>query len=343
MGGWFVDVFSWRWIFYINIPLGAVAVIVFAASFKPSGERVAHKIDWLGAASLSVALASLTLLTTLGGRTFDWASPQIIGLTALSLASLVTFIMAEQRAEEPILPLALFKMNVFTVTSIIGFITGAAMFGTITFIPLYLQIAKGTTPTISGLLLIPMTIGIVLSSTTSGRWMSKTGRYRILPVIGMFVLAIGLVLLSWLEPDTPIWQFSIYLWTVGFGVGFVFPVVTTSVQNTVPRENLGTATAAGIMFRQIGGSMGVAVFGSLFAARMASGLGDSVMGGGTLEIGPQFMDSLPPEMRDMIAQAVVTALRPIYLTAAALAVLGVAVSFALKEVPLQGQGTTKSE
>ncbi len=161
MGGWFVDVFSWHWIFYINIPVGAIAVGFFAASFRPTGRRVRHKIDWAGALALSLALAALTLFTSLGGRSFDWSSARSLGLVAVALVSAAAFLRIESRAAEPILPLSLFRLNVFWVTSVVGFIAGASMFGAITFMPLYLQIAQGATPTVSGLLLIPMTIGIL--------------------------------------------------------------------------------------------------------------------------------------------------------------------------------------
>lgn len=336
MGGWFVDVFSWHWIFFINIPLGLIAVLGFAASFKPTGKRTSHAIDWSGAVTLSVALAALTLVTALGGRSFPWISVEIIGLSALASISALAFIRIERRAAEPILPLNLFRLNVFWVTCVIGFIAGAAMFGAITFMPLYLQIAQGASPTMSGLLLIPMTVGILLSSIGSGRYMAKTGKYRILPLLGMSALILGMLLLSRLQPDTSLTVFSLSLATVGFGMGFIFPVITTSVQNAVPREQMGTATAAGLMFRQIGGSLAVAVFGAMFSARLAASLGDRIPTGdsGGMEIGPQMLAGLPDMAKAMIGQAVVDALSPIYLLAAALAFCGLLVSFLLQEVKL---------
>lgn len=336
MGGWFVDVFSWHWIFFINIPLGLIAVLGFAASFKPTGKRTSHAIDWSGAVTLSVALAALTLVTALGGRSFPWISVEIIGLSALASISALAFIRIERRAAEPILPLNLFRLNVFWVTCVIGFIAGAAMFGAITFMPLYLQIAQGASPTMSGLLLIPMTVGILLSSIGSGRYMAKTGKYRILPLLGMSALILGMLLLSRLQPDTSLTVFSLSLATVGFGMGFIFPVITTSVQNAVPREQMGTATAAGLMFRQIGGSLAVAVFGAMFSARLAASLGDRIPTGdsGGMEIGPQMLAGLPDMAKAMIGQAVVDALSPIYLLAAALALCGLLVSFLLQEVKL---------
>lgn len=348
IGGWFVEVLSWHWIFFINIPLGAAAVFGFAIAFKPTGNRKQHKIDYAGALSLSLALGSLVLITSLGGRTFDWASPEILALGALGVISGIGFIYAESNASEPVLPLDLFGQNVFLITSIIGFISGAAMFGAITFMPLYLQIAQGSTPTMSGLQLIPMTAGILVSSTIAGRGMSKGGKYRWMTQVGTITLFIGMILLSTLSPDTPYAMVGAYIAVVGFGMGFIFPVVTTAVQNSVSPELVGTATAAGLMFRQIGGSLGVALFGAIFASRMAeqlSGMGDAsgVAAGGEFSIGPQTMAGLPEPVRETVTGAVVNSLHPIYLIAAGLAVIGFLVSLKLKEVPLVNRTVARGE
>lgn len=340
MGGWFVQYVSWHWIFFINIPLGALAVAGFAAAFKAQGPRVGHKIDWAGAAALSVALAALTLFTSIGGQSYAWTSPVILGLIALTLIATVAFLWIEARAAEPILPLELFRMNVFWVTSVIGFIVGAALFGAITFLPIYLQIAQGASPTMSGLMLIPMTAGILTAATISGQFMGRTGRYRVLPIIGMTLLTLGLGALTQLAVDTSVLVFSLLLILVGLGLGFIFPVVTTSVQNAVPRAQLGTATAAGLMFRQIGGSLAVAAFGAIFAGRLAVGMAASPVGAGlSLEgLGPQTLAALPPEARSAIADAIVAATHPIYWIAAGMAVFGLLVAFLLREVPLTGRG-----
>ncbi|GKY89403.1 MDR family MFS transporter [Sinisalibacter aestuarii] len=345
IGGWFVEQASWHWIFYINIPIGIAALIGFAISFKPTGRRVQHKIDWLGAAMLSVTLAGVTLATSLGGRSFAWASPEIIGLGLIALAGLLTFLWAETRASEPILPLGLFRMNVFWVTSIIGFISGAAMFGSVTFLPIYLQIAKGTSPTVSGLMLVPMTAGILISSTLAGRYMGRTGRYRYLPIIGTSFLFLGMILLSTLQADTHWLIFSIFLACVGLGMGNIFPVVTTSVQNAVPRHQLGTATAAGLMFRQVGGSIAVAAFGALFATGMAAKMGaaGAEFAGGGLEISPQMLAALPAEAREQIGAAVVSAIHPVFLIAAGLAVIGFIFALMLEEIALHNRVVPKGE
>ena len=335
IGGWFVEQASWHWIFYINIPIGALALAGFAASFKPTGRRVSHKIDWLGAATLSVALAAVTLATSLGGRSFGWTSPEILGLAALALAATVLFLRTEARAVEPILPLGLFKMNVFWVTSVIGFIAGAAMFGSVTFLPVYLQIAKGVSPTVSGLMLIPMTLGILTASTFAGRYMSRTGRYRLLPFLGTGFLGLGMALLSTIQADTSTLLFSLFIAIVGLGMGNIFPVVTTAVQNAVPRAQLGTATAAGLMFRQIGGSIAVAAFGALFAARMTAQAGATGgFGGEGFAMSPAQLAQLPPEARATIAELVVNAIHPIFLIAVGLALVGFVFALRLEEIVL---------
>jgi len=344
IGGWFVEVVNWHWIFFINIPVGAIALAGFAASFRPTKRRVSHSIDWAGAAALSVSLASVTLVTSLGGRSFAWQSPEIAGLVVLALAALLAFLMIERRAVEPILPLGLFRLNVFRVTSAIGFIAGAAMFGAITFLPMFLQIARGNSPTQSGLMLIPMTFGILVSSAICGRYMGKTGRYKKIPLIGTALLFLGMIMLTRLQPETSTFVFSLDIALVGAGMGCIFPVVTTAVQNAVPRSQLGTATAAGLMFRQIGGSMAVAVFGALFATRLADALGpQAALAGGGLNIGPQMAAQLPPEARQMIGQAIAQSIHPIFWLAAGLAVIGFLFSLLLEEVPLQDRTAQRGD
>jgi EmrB/QacA subfamily drug resistance transporter len=342
LGGWFVEYFSWHWIFLINIPLGILAVIGFTIGFEPRGERVQHKIDWLGAALLSVALASLTLFTSLAGQGISWTSLTGLGLVAATLVSMAWFVWAEKHAAEPVLPLHLFRLNVFTMTSLISLITGAAMIGTITFLPVYLQIAMGASPTTSGLLLVPMTIGIITTSTLAGRYMGRTGRYKILPIIGMSLLALGSLLLMQLEVDTSRIAFGAYLLVFGFGMGCIFPVTTTAVQNAVPREHLGTATASGVMFRQIGGSVAVAVFGSLFALRFAAGLPEGVNISAT-EIGPSALAALSDDIRRIVADAVVHALDPVYLIVMVMVVIGLIFAFKLEEVELANRKVPKGE
>lgn len=341
LGGWFVEAFSWHWIFYVNIPVGLIAVAAFAVGFAPRGLRTRHAVDWAGAATLSVALASLTLVTSLGGHALAWSSPTALGLVVLALGSGALFLWIESRAAEPILPPALLRQNVFVVTSAIGFITGATIFGAVTFLPIYLQVALGHTPTVSGLMLVPMTAGILTASTLSGRRMTHTGRYRILPMIGTALMAIGALLVTRIGTDTGAVQFGLSIAVMGLGLGCIFPVVTTAVQNAVPREMLGTATAASVMFRQIGGSLAVAVFGALFASGVSSHIPAGFSGG--VEIGPAMAAALGPEQKAALAGVIVDAVLPIYWIVAGLAVLGFVLSLILEEVPLASRMVPRGE
>jgi EmrB/QacA subfamily drug resistance transporter len=342
VGGWFVEAFTWHWIFLINLPIGAAALAGFALAFKANPEQVPHRIDYAGAVALSVALGSVVLVTSLGGRTLPWASPAVVGMIVLAVAALAAFLRIETRAEEPILPLGLFRMNVFWVTSFINFATGAALFGAITFLPLYLQIAKGSSPTVSGLLLVPMTLGILTASTIAGRFMGATGRYRWLPIIGTALMTVAMIGLSTLSADTPVVLFSAYLVMAGAGMGCIFPVVVTAVQNAVPREQMGTATAAGLMFRQIGGSVAVALFGAMLSASMAASLGGAA-GDVTSEIGPQMLAAMDPDMRAQVTDAIVGALHPIYRLAAVVTLVGLGFALILQEVKLVNRMVPKGE
>lgn len=340
LGGWFVDVFSWHWIFYVNLPIGLAALAGFLFGFKANPERVKHKIDYAGAAALTVALSSMVLVSSLGGQQLAWTAPGTLALIAAGIASLIAFVMIERRAVEPILPMSLFSNSVFTVTSAISFLTGALMFGALTFIPVYLQIAKGATATGSGLQLLPMTAGILTASTISGRTMSRTGRYRTLPIIGMVIAFVGLAGLTQISPDYPAPALWASLAALGAGMGMIFPVITTAAQNAAPRAQLGSATAAGVMFRQVGGTIAVALFGALFTSRMAANIGEAAagMGGNIGELGPQAIAHLDPALRTQIAEAVSSALSPIYAIAATLAVVGLLIALLLKDVPLAGRG-----
>ena len=344
IGGWFVDALSWHWIFFINIPIGLLAVAAFAASFAAPVERVKHVIDWAGAATLTVALSSLVLVTSLGGSSFAWGSPEALGLIALMVVGFAAFVFVEARAEEPILPLSLFRSNVFTVSSVLGFVSGAAILGAITFLPLYLQIALGHSPTLSGLMMVPMTLGIITGSTLSGRYMGKTGRYKILPKIGMTLLSAGALLLTFLSGQTGPLAFGASIFILGLGLGCIFPVVTTAVQNAVPRAQLGTATAAGVMFRQIGGSLAVAVFGAMFTARLALGMAASgvAMDEG-VELGPRSLAMLPEAAKVAVSGVVVDAIQPIFWVLLGISLAGLLFALALKELPLQNRVVPKGE
>jgi EmrB/QacA subfamily drug resistance transporter len=339
LGGWFVDALSWHWIFFINLPFGALALAGFIFGFKAHPERVNHKIDYAGALALTLSLSSIVLLTALGGKEFALVSPMGLAFLALFGIATVSFVGIERKASEPILPVGLFKMNVFTISSAISFVSGALMFGALTFIPVFLQMAKGATATQSGLQLIPMTFGILAASTVSGQYMSRTGRYRFLPVIGLSFATVSLLSLTRLSPEMASWSLWLSLAGLGMGMGCIFPVTTTAVQNAVPRQQIGTATAAGLMFRQVGASIAVALFGALFAARMARMMGEAHVEGlsNVTELGPQVLAQLPETTRTLIGNTISGALHPIYWIASALALAGLALSLFLKEIPLRSR------
>ncbi len=339
MGGWFVDAFSWHWIFLVNLPLGAVAVVLFGLNFPHKTEAVSHRIDWLGAGLLTAALSLIILVCALGGRELPWTGGLTWALIGAAIAATAAFLWAETRAAEPILPLSLFKMNAFSVTSGISFLQGAIMLRILSFLPLYLQISLGYSPTHSGFLLIPMTVGIVSTSTLSGIYMGRTGRYRILPQAGMAILVAAMALMTQFGTATTGVYFSAAMLVFGLGLGLIFPVTTTVVQNAVPRAQMGTATASGVMFRQIGGSVAVAIFGALFALRMG-GVADLP---DAASLSPAALAQLPTELRETAAQAVSFALHPIYWIVLVLALIGVVLALILREIPLTSRMVPKDE
>ena len=331
-GGFIVEHLSWQWIFLINLPLGVLALAVIALALKPRGERVKHSIDYAGFVLLSGGLTAFVLATSLGGNTWPWLSVQIIGLIVFAVAALGAFLWVESRAAEPVLPLSLFRNNTFAVTSAVGFLVGMAMFGSITFLPMYLQLAKGISPTDSALQLVPMMVGLIGASMTSGFIMTRTGRYKLLPTLATAVLTIGLLLLANMQLDTPAWLVAIYMFLVGAGIGPVNSVSVTATQNAVPREVVGTATAGTTLFRQIGGSIGVSIFGAIFSSGLAARLGDVMPeGGGTGGFSAQAVAALPEPVRNMVLEAFANALHPVFYTAAGAAVLAFVLSFLLEE------------
>lgn len=335
-GGFFVDNLSWRWIFYINLPLGIAALVVFGLAFKPRGTRHKHRIDYAGAAFLSVGLSAIVLLTSLGGRTFGWGSPVILALIALSLVCTLTFILVESKASEPILPLALFRVNNFWVMSIVGFAVRAAMFGAIVFLPLYLQVAKGVSPTASGLQMVPLMAGILTGSIGAGQIMTKTGHYKYLPRIGTFILVFGMLWLTQLRPDTPTLTVMAMMAVVGVGIGPTMSVGTTSIQNAVPREMLGVGTAGFTLFRQIGGALGVSLFGALFSDRLATAIGGQMPAGfNSGKLNAHLVAALPPPVKQVVLEAFTTALHPVFLVAAFAAFVAFLFTWMFKEQTLR--------
>jgi len=338
LGGFFVDNLSWHWIFLVNLPIGIVALVIFGLAFKPRGIRTSHKIDYVGAALLTTSLSALVLLTSLGGRSYAWDSSMILGLIGLSALAALLFIWVESRAAEPVLPLGLFKHRTFTVFVMLGFMVGLAMFGAITFLPLYLQVAKGVSPTVSGLQLIPMTFGILAGSIGSGQIMSRTGRYRTLPIGGAVIMAIGMLLLSRLDANTSALVVGLSMAVLGFGMGPMMSVATTATQNAIPRHQMGVATAGLTLFRQVGGSIGVAVFGALFSMRLNDSLAGVLPAGVTTDsLRGDMVAQLPPAIKETVLTAFTNALSPIFIIGAMVAIIGFFIALLLREVPLRSR------
>ena len=300
LGGFFVDNLSWRWIFYVNIPIGLVALGVIASAFHAPVERVRHAVDYLGAALLAGGLSGIVLYTSLGGTTYDWDAPQMIALVVAGALCLAAFVVVESRAKEPILPLELFRNRVFTVASMIGFIVGVALFGAVTYLPIYLQNVKGHSATEAGLLMTPMMAGVLITSIASGQLISRKGRYRPFPIIGTAVMTLGLALLSRLEVDTSTVLAGTYMLVMGLGIGMVMQVLVLVAQNAVDYRNLGVATSGSTLFRQVGGSIGVAMFGAIFANQLAANLAAEIPPGTTLPaaVDPVAIKHLPAALHE---------------------------------------------
>jgi EmrB/QacA subfamily drug resistance transporter len=337
LGGFFVDNLSWRWIFYVNLPVGAIALTVIGVAFHTREEHVRHQMDYLGAALLAAALAAVVLFTSLGGTTWAWSSPQIVALIVAGAVLLPAFVVAELRADEPILPMSLFRNHTFAATSAIGFIVGFALFGAITYLPLYLQVTKGSSPTVSGLQLTPLMAGVLITSITSGQVISRLGRYRFFPIAGTALMTVAMFLLSRLESGTSTWVAAGYALILGLGLGMVMQVLVLAVQNAVDRSVMGVATSGSTLFRQIGGSIGVALFGTIFANRVHVELVQRLPAGTHLSktINPAGIQQLPTAAKAAFSDGFAAALHPVFLTAAGVSLLAFLLTWLLREVPLQ--------
>jgi EmrB/QacA subfamily drug resistance transporter len=337
LGGFFVDNLSWRWIFYVNVPIGLIALAVIATAFQAPRDQVEHTIDYLGAVLLAGGLSAIVLYTSLGGTTYAWDAPQMVAMLVAGFALLAGFVFVESRAAEPILPLEIFRNRVFSVTSAIGFIIGLAFFGAITYLPLYLQDVKGHSPTTSGLLITPMMAGLLITSIGSGQLISRFGRYKPFPIAGTAIIAVGLWLLSRLHVDTSTLVASVYMIVLGLGLGMVLQVLVLAAQNAVDYKYLGVATSGSTLFRQIGGSIGVTIFGAIFANQLANNLAAKLPVGADVPASPNpaALKQLPAALHAVYANAIADALQPVFLAASGAAVVAFALTWLLREVPLR--------
>ena len=338
LGGFFTDHLSWRWAFWINVPV-ALVVLVVAALTIPSLPRAGRAvIDYPGIALMGLGATGLTLATSWGGSTYPWSSPVILGLFVGSAVALAAFVRVELRAVEPVLPIRLFASPVFTVCCGLSFVVGFAMLGALTFLPTFMQFVDGVSATESGLRTLPMVVGLLITSIGSGALVGRTGRYKIFPVIGTAVMALGFVLLSQMTAATPMWRQSLYLFVLGTGIGLCMQVLILTVQNTVDFADLGVATSGVTFFRTIGSSFGAAIFGSLFANFLEDRIGPALAAGGAPAVAaesPQVLHRLPEAMAAPIVAAYADAIGRVFLFAAPVALVGFVLALLLKEVPLR--------
>jgi EmrB/QacA subfamily drug resistance transporter len=343
LGGFITTTFSWRWIFYINIPVGGAALVYIISTLHLPAKRVSHRVDYLGGALLGLAATSLVLLATWGGTEYAWASAQIIGLGLLAVAFTAGFCAVELRVAEPILPLHVFKNRNFSLTMILTFLTGLAMFGALTFLPLYQQTVQGESPTISGLALTPMMIGVTITSIVAGQVTTRTGRYKIFPVLGGGIMALGMFLLTHLDISTTRTTSALYYVVLGLGMGFLMQMVSLIAQNSVTQKDMGVASSARMFFQQIGGSLGVAAFGAVFARKLTesltsltAGTGAHVNVGGS-QLDPATVDKLPAQIRHDVFFAIAHAVQSVFVWALPAAVAIFVLAMFIKEVPLRGR------
>ena len=336
LGGYFTTHLSWRWIFYVNLPLGVGAMVVLAATLPSLGRRVVRTIDYAGAALLAVVLSSITLLSDLGGAGYSWSSPLTLGLIGVSVLALVLFTTVERRATEPVMPLHLFRQQTFVITSAVGLIVGFALFGSVTYFPLYLQIVKGVSPTTSGMQMVPMMGGMLVTSIMSGQLISRTGRYKVFPLIGTAVMTGGLFMLSRLTPSSSNAAAALLMLVLGVGLGMVMQVLVIAVQNDVEYRDLGVATSGATLFRLIGGSLGTAILGAIFAARLNANLSRLLPpGAAPHNMSVQGLLRLPAAARSAYSEAFTGALGTIFLVATVVCGIGFVLTWLLPERPLR--------
>jgi EmrB/QacA subfamily drug resistance transporter len=341
LGGFLTSNLSWRWIFYVNLPLGVLALFVLAATLPAATERVHHRIDYVGTALLAAGLAAIVLATSLGGTSYAWGSPTIVGLAIGGALLLALFPLFERRAPEPVLPPRLFRNRVFAVTSLVGLIIGFALFGAVTYLPLFLQVVKGASPTGSGLQLVPLMGGLLVTSIVSGQVITRTGRYKPFPIVGTAVMVIGLYLLSTIEASSSQGLIYLFMFVLGLGLGMVMQVLVLAVQNAVAYSDLGVATSGATLFRSIGGSLGTATLGAIFANRLSTELhrylpaSVAARAGNGAQVNPQQIAHLPSALRAGYLHAFTTSLSTVFLVASGITVAAFLASWFIRQLALR--------
>ena len=346
LGGYFTDHLSWRWAFYVNVPLSIVVLFVAAAAIPSLAERTKPVIDYTGILFVGLGATGLTLATSWGGTTYPWKSATIIGLFVGSTVALGIFVWVESRVAAPILPTRLFASPVFTVCCVLSFVVGFAMLGALTFLPTYMQFVDGVSATTSGLRTLPMVAGMLLTSMGSGVLVGRTGRYKIFPVTGTAVMAIAFLLMSRMNPSTSALLQSLYLFILGAGIGLCMQVLILIVQNTSRFEDLGVATSGVTFFRTIGSSFGAAIFGSLFTNFLRARIGPAIVASGASPAAansPEALHRLPRAMAAPIVNAYASSLTQVFLWAVPVALVGFVLSLFLREVPLRDIGPSATD
>jgi EmrB/QacA subfamily drug resistance transporter len=348
LGGVFVDNLTWRWIFYINVPIGIIALVVVASQVPGKLARVHHVIDYIGTIVLALAATSFILLTSLGGTTYAWSSAPIWILGICGVLLVGVFVLVERRAAEPVLPLHLFRIRAFWVTSVVGFIIGFAMFGAITYLPAFFQVVRGVSPTLSGVQLLPLMAGLLVVSIGSGQLISRTGRYRFWPIAGTAATTLGLYLLSMMGVGTSTLQDSLYMLVLGMGIGGVMQVLVIIVQNSVPHSELGVATSGATFFRSIGGSFGTAIFGAIFANVLVGNLARHLngvhlpAGFSAADATPALLARLPSAVHAAFVAGYAESIQTVFIVAVPIAALAFLASWLIPQVELKKWATPET-
>jgi EmrB/QacA subfamily drug resistance transporter len=342
LGGWLTDGPGWHWIFWLNIPIGLVALVITSYALKMPRIHQKATVDWAGAGLIVGAVSALLLYLSWRGKTYGWTEGWALVLLIGGLALAAIFVLVENKVSEPIIPMRLFKNRTFSVGNVFGFIMGFGMFGGIIYLPVYLQVVKGWTPTHSGLAMLPMVVGIFSTSISSGRLMSKNGHYRIYPILGGAIMTIAMALMSTFAIDTPFWTIAFFEFLLGAGLGFSMQTITVAVQNAIQRRDMGVATSAVTFFRSMGGAFGTAIFGAVLTTRLTHHLTDTlpasvvaqIPAGATSDISK--IAALPDAIKGPVLDAFMHAIQDVFRTGVPFMAMAFVVAFFLKEISLKG-------